>query len=103
MAKESSEEKFIHVGICPSELMDIACRMAEDIQEYIDEGEKGGSNMSSSKELLEDFNQLYMKSNRSWQNIMAYGNASGLEALLDQPDVPTPVGALEQEGSFNEY
>ena len=98
-----SEDNFIHIGVCPSELLDVACRMAEDIQEYIDDGEKGGSNMASSKELLDNFNILYGKTNRSWQNIMADGEPSVLMASLDVPDVPTPAGALEQEDGGNDY
>lgn len=77
-----TEEKFIHIGVCPAELLDMACLMAQDIQEYIDAGEESGSDMSSSKELLEDFNKLYSKTNRAWQNSLAKKEEKNLPFML---------------------
>ena len=56
--------------------------MAQDIQEYIDAGEESGSNMSSSKELLDDFNKLYSQSNQSWKNTLHEDNPKELPFML---------------------
>lgn len=76
------KEQYVHIGICPLELLDVACLMAQDIQEYIDAGEESGSDMSSSKELLDDFNKLYSQSNKAWKNMLHEENAEELPFML---------------------
>lgn len=41
------------------DLFDIACSMAQDLQDYVNEGEKAGSEMLSTKEIINDFNKIY--------------------------------------------
>lgn len=82
MPNKTTDTKFLHIGICPGELLDIAIKMSQDIQEYIDEGEKGGSNMAASKELLDEFNELYAKSNQHWKNILSEDNEESLPFML---------------------
>lgn len=64
----SSDMEQDHLDITFEELLDIACRMSQDIQDYVDEGEKAGSAMTGSKELLEEFNVIYRRTNQHWMN-----------------------------------
>ncbi|MEE9356895.1 hypothetical protein [Candidatus Vondammii sp. HM_W22] len=45
------------------EMLDIACKMAQDIQDYIDAGEEAGSPCTGSSELLKEWETFYKKHN----------------------------------------
>jgi hypothetical protein len=56
------------------ELLNIAERMAQDLQEYRDAAEKAGNPDSATDELLEEFHALWRRTNRNWQ-----GDLDGVE------------------------
>jgi hypothetical protein len=51
------------------ELMHMAERLAHDLQEYVSEGERGGSAMSDSNALLAEFEELRVRDGRTWQQV----------------------------------
>lgn len=51
------------------ELMHMAKRLAHDLQEYVSEGELGGSAVSDSKALLVEFDELLFRDGRTWQQV----------------------------------
>ena len=63
------------------ELMYLAERMAQDLQEYVDAGEKGGSDMTTSKFLLKEFEELRRRAGLSWMNQVSEGEIP--EGLVD--------------------
>lgn len=60
----------------------MAERMAEDLQDYVDEGERGGSDMAATKNLLQEFEELRRRAGRSW-----------LDHINDE-EVPEGIAAL---------
>lgn len=63
MANEQNKSNELTVD----ELLDIGCRMSQELQEFIDAGEKGGSDMTAPRALLEEFNELFKRSPLYWQ------------------------------------
>ena len=55
------------------ELMYLAERMAQDIQEYVDAGIQGGSDMAASKFLVEEFEKLRKRAGLSWMDQVSEG------------------------------
>ena len=45
------------------ELKEVAEKMAQDLQEYVTEGERGGSDMRASKDLLSEFDEVMTRIN----------------------------------------
>jgi len=66
----SESKENTNIGVCPLELLNLAILMSQDIQEYIDAGKLAGSNMATSEGLLEEFNELYARTNQHWKNII---------------------------------
>ena len=47
------------------DLLEISERMAQDLQDYVTEGEQDGSEMTVTKELLAEFDELYKRLNNN--------------------------------------
>jgi hypothetical protein len=56
------------VGVEPMELLEIGTRMAQELQELIDDGVEAGCEMLVTKALLADWEEIYGRSTMSWQN-----------------------------------
>lgn len=50
------------------ELLDIGERMAQELTDFIDAGEEGGSDMTTARELLDDWEAIWRRTDRYWQN-----------------------------------
>lgn len=50
------------------ELLDIGCRMSQELLEFIEAGEERGNKMTASRSLLDEFNEMYQRSNLYWLN-----------------------------------
>lgn len=44
-----------------NEVLDIAARMSQELQEFVDVGEESGSEMRATKDLLEEWNEVYRR------------------------------------------
>ena len=53
------------------EVLDIGCRMAQELQEFVDAGEESGSNMAAPRALLDEWNEVYNRSGHSWKQQLA--------------------------------
>lgn len=61
------------------EVMGIAVRIAMDLQEYVREGERGGSAMTKSKALLTEFEEVRRRHFAFWRNVITEVMRDGRE------------------------
>lgn len=48
------------------ELLDIGERLAQELQDFVDEASEAGSPLKSGEELLNDWNDVWRRSDRYW-------------------------------------
>lgn len=62
------------------ELLEIACRMSQELQELIDDAQEAGSDLPATRELLEDWNEVYKNTPLYWQSEIGDGEC-GIASL----------------------
>ncbi|MBL3601595.1 MAG: hypothetical protein JMN25_17315 [gamma proteobacterium endosymbiont of Lamellibrachia anaximandri] len=70
LIKKDGGVDFPYIGKLPSrstepaDVIDIASRMAQDLQDYVDEAKEGGSSVEGTQELVDEWEQIYAEVNR---------------------------------------
>jgi len=68
--------------LSPEELLDIAVRMAQELQDFCDEANQAGSPLPSVQGLVDEFNNDYFaKTQLSWMGSVTDKNVPGIAAL----------------------
>jgi hypothetical protein len=52
-----------------NDLVHIGCKMAQELQDYIDAAEESGSDAAATKALLDEWEDIYNRSGLSWKNL----------------------------------
>ncbi len=62
------------------ELLDIALKMHQELQEFVDDGEQAGCNMKATKSLLAEWDEAYQLFH-PWQDDLKLGEDKDILAL----------------------
>lgn len=73
-----SEHKNIEVSF--NDLLNIAERMSNELQEFVDAGNECGSKMEPTEALLNEFNEMLKKTDTHWLNQLQ--QCSGLQGVF---------------------
>ena len=91
MSNKSNTKSTLSVSILgalsPEELLDIATRMAQELQDICDDAIQAGSQLPSTQGLVNEWETEYFaKTNLSWKNVLHDKANTGLACLDEKAD-----------------
>jgi len=64
------------------EVLDMAEKLAQTVVEFVEEGEEAGDNMAAPRALLEEFEEIWRRTDRYWQYALKKRGDSSIPAGL---------------------
>ena len=69
-----------------SDLLDLATRMSQELQDFLDEAKKAGSDLTGVKELITECDEMNKKFFTPWQQQCASNDTVELACLSEEPE-----------------